>query len=270
VAGKQRTYRVYLPAALDPKKAVPLVFVHHGYTMSAKEMEEVTRYTALADREGIAVVFPNGQGGPDSTAAPWNVGANVCPSFYGDVPVATGDDFAFLDAIRAEMAQDQCVDNAHVYVSGFSMGGYFAHHAGCMRQDFRAVAPHSGGTHALSSCSVARKPIIMFHGDADDVIPSGCEDPNATDTPVGFTPSAKAWAVRNGCSSTVRTETVAKGTCTYYEGCPADGQVAICVLKGMGHCWAGGASDGSSWSNGCPEWASATELEWKFFKTYAW
>jgi polyhydroxybutyrate depolymerase len=191
----------------------------------------------------------------------------VCPSVLGDPPSASGDDFAFLDAIRADVANDQCVDSAHVYLTGFSMGGYFAHHAGCMRSDLRAVAPHSGGTHELSSCPVTRKPIIIFHGDADDVIPDGCDDPNATDTPDGFTPSATAWAKRNGCATTTTTVQVERGTCRYYDGCPPDGQVALCVLRGMAHCWAGGATESSE--NGCPGWANATELEWQFFKQYA-
>ena len=267
VAGLARTYGIYLPASLDPKKPVPLVFVHHGFTMSGAEMQAITTYTALADSEGFALAFPDGQGGPDSTDAPWNVGDNTCPSLYGDVPVAKGDDFAFLDAMEADVLQDQCLDRQHVYVAGFSMGAYFAHHTACMRSDIRAVAAHSGGTHDLTSCPVARKPIILFHGDADDVIPVGCDDPNAKNTPAGFTPSATAWAAHNGCANTVHTVSVEKGTCSYYDNCPEGGQVAICVLSGMGHCWAGGAPD--ALGDSCPGWASATQLEWEFFKTYA-
>lgn len=268
VDGKKRTYEVYLPASLASTKAAPLVFVHHGFTMSGREMRDITGYPALADQEGIALVFPDGQGGPDSTDAPWNVGANACPSLWGDVPVATGDDFAFQDAIKADLLSDQCVDDAHVFVTGFSMGGYFAHHTGCMRSDIRAVAPHSGGTHDLAACPVAKKPIIIFHGDADDVIAAGCDVPYAKDTPAGFTPSASAWAAHNGCAQTTHTTSVEKGTCTYYDGCPKDAQVAICVMKGMGHCWAGGVPDAVG--DSCPGWASATQLEWDFFETYAW
>src|SRR6185295_16995528 len=100
-----------------------------------------------------------------------NVGAGVCPSIAGAPPNATGNDFPFMDAMRADVAADQCVDPDHVFVTGFSMGGYFSHHAGCMRDDVRAVAPHSGGTHDLTGCAAPRKPIIMFHGSADPVIP---------------------------------------------------------------------------------------------------
>src|SRR5687768_13756322 len=41
-AGLDRTYLVYLPADVDPQTPIPLVFVHHGYTMSAEAMYEIT------------------------------------------------------------------------------------------------------------------------------------------------------------------------------------------------------------------------------------
>jgi polyhydroxybutyrate depolymerase len=268
VAGLNRTYLIYLPSSLDASKPVPFVFVHHGLTMSGQAMYEITQYTDLADSEGFGVAFPDGQSGPDSIDAPWNVGANTCPGSLGATVSAPGDDFAFLDAMEADVSQDQCLDAAHVFVTGFSMGGFFAHQVACMRPDIRAVAPHSSGTHDLSSCITGHKPIIIFHGDSDPIIPDGCDVPGATNTPAGFTPSATAWAARNGCAATFTTTTVEDGQCEYYDGCPADGQVAVCVLHGMGHCWAGGAADGGIFS--CPAFASATQLQWAFYKMYAW
>jgi polyhydroxybutyrate depolymerase len=260
----RRTYLVYLPAGADPATPVPLVFVHHGYTMSGRKMYDVTKYAALADAEKIAVVFPDGQGGPDTTAAPWNVGAGVCPSIIGPPPVASGDDFAFLDAMQADVAVDQCIDTQHVFVTGFSMGGYFAHHAGCRRPDIRGIAPHSGGTHDLGGCASAKKPVIIFHGTADPVIAAGCNDPAAL--PVsGVTPAADAWAAHNGCAPTTTSTSVTGGTCKKYDNCPVGGQVELCTFTAMGHCWAGGPA-----VYGCPGYADATQLEWQFWKQYAW
>lgn len=264
--GLDRTYVVYLPpgAATTP---MPLVIVHHGYTMSGQLMFDITNYAALADTEHIALAFPDGQGGPNSLGAPWNVGANVCPSTSGPPPIATGDDFALLDAIKADIAQDQCLDTDHVFVTGFSMGGYFSHHVGCMRPDIRAVAPHSGGTHDLASCVNQRRPIIMFHGKADALIAPGCQDPESFGV-LGATAAATAWAAHNGCATTFATRTIQGGHCIHYEGCPADGQVELCMFDGMGHCWAGGAASAGIYS--CPAYEAATQLEWQFFKTYAW
>ena len=49
---------------------------------------------------------------------------------------------------------------------------------------------------------------------------------------------------------------------------PDGGQVEGCILHGMSHCWAGGPADAGD--NACPGYASATALEWDFFKKYAW
>jgi len=266
IGGLNRTYLVYLPD-VDAKTPIPFVGVFHGYTMSGQNMYDATQYAALADTEHIALVFPDGEAGPGSLGAPWNVGTNVCPSIAGPPPSATGDDFAFLDAMKADVAQDQCLDESHVYVTGFSMGGYFSHHTGCMRPDIRAVAPHSGGTHDLAGCPSAHKPIIIFHGASDGVIPVGCDDP-AGNTPNGYTASAAAWAAKNGCGTTTTSMAVDNGTCITYDNCPADGQVVLCTFNNMGHCWAGGSSSGGVYS--CPGYASATQLEWAFFKQYAW
>jgi polyhydroxybutyrate depolymerase len=265
-AGLDRTYIVYLPPDADPAKPLPLVFVHHGYTMSGEIMFDITGYPALADAEGIALAFPDGQGGPNSFSAPWNVGTDLCPAAGGGAPPqASGDDFAMLDAIEADIALDQCIDTEHVFVTGFSMGGYFSHHTGCMRDDIRAVAPHSGGTHAFDSCTTQHKPVIIFHGMSDGIVPNSCDDPTVTSQP-GVTPSATAWAQKNGCGSTRTLVDVDGGSCAYYDNCPDDGQVAICTFSGMGHCWAGGKQS----VFGCASYASATALEWQFFKTHAW
>jgi polyhydroxybutyrate depolymerase len=267
IDGLRRTYLVYLPETATPTQPLPLVLVFHGYTMSGAKMHEITQYAALADQEGIAIAFPDGQNGPDSTGAPWNVGNGICPSAFGPPPIAAGDDFALIDHIKADIAEDQCIDRDHVFATGFSMGGYFSHHAGCMRSDIRAVAPHSGGTHPLDDCPVAKKPIIIFHGLADAVIPAGCNDPNAPAVG-GVTPAADAWARHNGCSTTTTERSVQGGTCYHYEGCPEGGQVELCTFDGMNHCWAGGAASAGIYS--CPSAASATTLTWDFVKQYAW
>ncbi len=266
VAGLDRSYHVYLPESASATTPLPLVIVHHGYTMSGDKMHDITDYTAIADAEGVALAFPDGQGGADSLGAPWNVGSGVCPTFAGNPPIATGDDFALLDHIKADISEDQCLDLDHLYATGFSMGGYFSHHIGCMRSDFRAVAPHSGGTHPLEDCANAMRPIMIFHGASDPLVPAGCNDPGAN--PVnGVTPAADAWATKNGCTLDTTPRTVTGGTCFHYEGCPIGGQVELCTFDGMGHCWAGGNASAGVYS--CPEKASATQLEWEFFKQYA-
>jgi poly(3-hydroxybutyrate) depolymerase len=97
-------------------------------------------------------------------------------------------------------------------------------------------------------------------------VPNSCDDPTVTSFS-GHPPSATLWATRNGCGTTTQDVAVDGGTCRYYDGCPANAQVAICTFPGMGHCWAGGIGP-SIYS--CENYASATALEWAFFKDHAW
>jgi len=281
VGSTTRTYLMYLPMSASPTTPLPFVYVFHGFTMSGQAMYDITQYNTLAESEGIALVFPDGEGGANSAGAPWNVentGQTVCGA--GAAVSASGDDFGFMDAMRTAVTQYQCIDSAHVYATGFSMGGYFSHHIGCYRSDIRAVGPGSGGTiNDLSVCSTKHVPVIIFHGTADGLISPSCDDPHtpaagaATET--GFTASATLWAQKNGCGTTYQTVNnqgtsgnKSTGQCYVYDGCPSDGQVTLCTFNGMSHEWAGGSNSSSAF--GDPNYASATQLEWNFFKKYAW
>jgi polyhydroxybutyrate depolymerase len=260
--------------------ALPFVYVFHGANQDGSNLFDMTQYSTLADSEGIAVVFPDGQGVSSATGmtslTPWNVtdnGAAICGA--GDlVSNVNAVDFAFMDAIKTDVLQDQCLDSSHTYATGFSMGGYFTHHIACDRTDIRAAAPHSGGTLAsLSTCMTTHVPIIIFHGTSDSLIAPGCDDPTSP-AQSGFPPSATLWAQKNGCKSTYTTipengSGGDDGQCLLYDGCPADGQVELCTFTNMGHAWAGAPVCPSCIGSGMG-YVSATQLEWAFFKKYAW
>jgi len=279
VGSMQRSYVAYLPQSANPSTPVPFVYVFHGASQTGSELYDMTEYAKLADTEGIAVVFPDGQGVSSATGtgvlAPWNVSDGaLCCGLGAFAANANPVDFAFLDAIKADVLQDQCLDSQHVFATGFSMGGYFSHHVGCDRPDFRAVAPHSGGTIAsLDTCKSGHMPIIIFHGDADPLIAAGCDDPTA---PVqsGFPASATLWAKKNGCQATYTTIPESgtggnNGQCYLYDGCPADGQVELCTFPTLAHAWAGAPVCQNCIGSGAG-YPSATQLEWAFFKKYAW
>jgi polyhydroxybutyrate depolymerase len=281
VDGTSRTYYAYLPSSVAATKPAPFIFVMHGATQNGNDMITITGYESVADSEGIAVAFLDGENTNSmsgaSTLDPWNVsdnGAAVCGA--GDLAnSATAKvDFDFLDAVKTDVAQDQCLDTAHVFATGFSMGGYFTHHIGCDRTDIRAIGPASGGTIAsLSGCATGHVPAIIFHGTSDPLISSGCDDPNGT-AQSGFPPTATLWAQKNGCQTTY--QTIAEngtggngGQCYLYNGCPSDGQVELCTFTNMEHAWAGATSCPGCIGSG-NGYASATQLEWSFFKKYAW
>lgn len=283
VGSVERTYLVYLPKSASATVPLPFVYLFHGAQNSGQAMFDVTQYALLAESEGIALVFPDGETGPNAPSpvpGPWNIynqGQIVCGA--GEFSSNSGDDFGFMDAMKSAVLPFQCLDTAHVFATGHSMGGYFTHHIGCYRADIRAIGPASGGTiDDLSVCTTGHVPVIIFHGTADPTISPSCSDPHGSGTGAtqsAFTASATLWAQKNGCKTTYQTipnkgasGAMATGQCYVYDGCPADGQVELCTFNGMGHDWAGGSSGTSNF--GAPDYASATQLEWAFFKAHAW
>jgi poly(3-hydroxybutyrate) depolymerase len=263
-ANLSRTFVLYESSKLDAKKPAPLVIVPHGFTMSGEAMFTITGYDKVADSDGLVVAYPDGQGGTNPLSSPWYVGGDVCG--LGAFVAATEDvDQAFMDEIIKFVDADQCVDRNHIYMTGFSMGGYFSNETACINTTFRATGPHSGGTHDLSGCANKHKPIIIFHFKSDSLISYDC----------GVDARDK-WVAHNGCNATgPDVVTVKGGSCEYYKSCPADGQVAFCSFDEpsdgggellTGHAWSGGTADPFA----IPQTESATALGWGFFKKYAW
>jgi polyhydroxybutyrate depolymerase len=263
--GARRSFIYYAPKGLDPNTPVPLLIVPHGTNMSGQGMFDITQYAAIADREKFVAIFPDGIDGPGSFA-PWNVGSGVCG--LGAFVVGGGNDQAFVDAMIAFAEQDQCIDSRHIFMTGFSMGGYFSHETGCVSSKIAAIAPHSGGTHDLSRCPAKPKPAILFHFTSDSLIGYECGS-GARDELVK----------RNGCSASgPEVVPVKGGKCEYYKGCSA-GQVTFCSFDpparaddGLpsGHGWSGGSKAGAESFGAISNTESASELGWAFFKKYAW
>jgi polyhydroxybutyrate depolymerase len=263
--GARRSFIYYAPRGLDPNTPVPLLIVPHGTNMSGQGMFDITQYAAIADREKFVAIFPDGIDGPGSFA-PWNVGSGVCG--LGAFVVGAGNDQAFVDAMIAFAEQDQCIDSRHIFMTGFSMGGYFSHETACVSSKIAAIAPHSGGTHDLSRCPAKPKPAILFHFTSDSLIGYECGS------------AARDQLVkRNGCSASgPELVPVKGGKCEYYKGCSA-GQVALCSFDppasaddGLpsGHGWSGGSKAGAESFGAISTTESASELGWAFFKKHAW
>jgi len=263
--GLNRTFIYYAPQNLDPNQPAPLVIVPHGYTMNDQQMFDITQYAALADREGFVVAFPDA--GPGVGLGPWNVGQGICGN--GQFVTGLNDDQAFVDAMIDFADRDRCVDREHVFMNGFSMGGYFSNESACVNPKIKGVAPHSGGTHNLNRCLDRKVPVLVLHFQPDTLIGYNCG-----------VDARNKWAERNGCTlQDPEIEQLQNGRCEYYRDCAEGGQVAMCTFQNglfgggellRGHGWAGGSKAGSGDLFSIPGPSSATELSWSFFKKYAW
>ena len=77
-----RTYRLRLPRAYDPRRPAPLVLAFHGFKNVAAEEEQYVGLSALTDTEYFAVAYPEGADGclAQLSWRSWNAGGCSQPN----------------------------------------------------------------------------------------------------------------------------------------------------------------------------------------------
>jgi poly(3-hydroxybutyrate) depolymerase len=115
-----RVYRVWLPAGYDPKRPYRTIFLGHG----------------CGDNNGCSACGPAGTPFPGlETVADAILVAMVAEGSCFDNGNGTNSspELVYFDQILKEVAADYCVDQARVFVGGFSSGAWVTHLIGCAR-----------------------------------------------------------------------------------------------------------------------------------------
>jgi polyhydroxybutyrate depolymerase len=259
---------LYLPSGRHPG-GVPLVFLLHGSGSSGgAELHnpDVNGHTIedLADRNGFAVVAPNGaipfNPAPGISGFAWNipgvplVGTTIYP------PADTRNDVQFLSHVIDRVASVACVDRSRVYATGTSGGGRMASQLACdLPNRIAAVGPVSGVRFPLASdtpgktisCAVGRSfPVVALDGVNDpinvfSVTPPADQSalPAKISPPVpgsSWTYSAEAavdrWVVNNGCKVTPAVTAVTPNIDRIsYTRCRSGADVVLYKFKNSGH-----------------------------------
>lgn len=245
----QRQYKLYVPAVYN-SEPLPLIVMLHGCTQNADDFAAGTRMNEMAERHGFIVVYPN-----QSQAA----NHSGCWNWFkpADQQRDQGEPSLIAGITREVMARYR-VDPARVYVAGLSAGGAMAdimlktspdlYAAACVHSGLpcgsakdlpSALAAMKGGkVHRHRSSVEPRRPLIVFHGDADTTVhPS-----NATALVAGFGAGA----------TTLSPPSQAAGTASGHRGYTVQRLVAAngveaeyWSIHGAGHAWAGGSQRGT-------------------------
>lgn len=230
VGTTKRSFDLHVPPTYDPAKAMPLVFVFHGYTMTAASIAAASKFVASADAHGMIVAFPTGLNGG------FNAGECCGASVTQKV-----DDLGFTRAMISSITKDYCVDPKRVYSTGFSNGGFMSYYLACeMSETFAAVASVAGTLGVPPADCKPKRPISLFHvhGTGDLVVPylGGGVGANRS-----VAASVEAFRTFDSCP-------VGDGTTVYVKGdvscdkwaCAAGTHVELCSVTGGGHQWPGG------------------------------
>jgi polyhydroxybutyrate depolymerase len=228
--GASRSFYVRVPTSYDASSPLPVVFVFHGFTQTAEQIETVSKMTPAAEARGYLVVYAQGLG------TSWNAGG-CC----GSSSTFSVDDVGFVGAMIDDLSTKLCLDPKRIHACGFSNGAMLSHRLGCEAADRIASFGAVSGTMAISDCTPSRPTAVMHqHGTSDFVVPYDGFFIGADTVPE----TIDGWVARNGCTTESVTFDEGDATCVTHGGCTAGADVTLCTLEGGGHQWPGGESAG--------------------------
>ncbi len=243
VGGQERKFNLFAPSGL---KQAPLIITLHGHGQSAKQIETLSGWNAVAAANGAVVVYPLARG------ARWRI--------FGD----TSPDVEFLLALIDHLSSEDLVNPALVFVNGYSGGAQMSWRFACEVPN-RVVAAGFVAGAAPNGCGLGRKPpVIMFHGEKDLSLPYKNERRTLPIPELG-----RAWAARAGCDPQESVERLsdaprlAEGVRLHRWVCDPDAPVELFSFKRGGHDWPGDEHNTGSRS------VDATAFMWDFFRAHA-
>jgi polyhydroxybutyrate depolymerase len=241
-AGRERTYRLFVPPSYDGRAALPLVLDLHGSGGTAERQAGNSRFEALAASQGLAVASLQAV----AEGNRWNVPATA------DRP----DDVQYVADVIDHVAARVCTDFKRVYATGFSGGARMSSLLACrLSNRIAAIAPMAG-LRWPGPCAGRAIPVLSVHGLAD---PQNTYDGHVESRGAEWlesVPDALAgWAKHNGCDGEAVLEDPPGPLSTLsYRGCNAE--VRLVRVDGLVHSWARNELD-------------ATAAAWEFFKSHS-
>lgn len=163
--GRQRHYRLYVPASASTGGDVPLLLALHGGLGTSEQFAINSGFDGLAESNRFIVVYPDGVGAlPNGSGAQtWNGGYCCGAAARLDV-----DDVTFIRLLLDEIERRQPIDTARVYAAGHSNGAIMAYRLACELSDHIVAIGVQAGSLGVDRC-VPSTPVSVFHlhGTAD-------------------------------------------------------------------------------------------------------
>jgi polyhydroxybutyrate depolymerase len=274
-SGDTGVYIRHLPPSYTGRQPLPLVLDLHGYSETAAIQVSVSALGPYGDTHHFITLTPQ----TDGPVPLWNTDLK-------------GKDVAFLGALLDTAEQSLCIDEARIFVTGYSNGAFMTSALACAFSDRIAAAAPIAGIQEIKGCSFRRPvPVVAFHGTADPFVPyDGSVGPAALKLPApdgsgktlgqlgsgapkkgpSIPDATAAWAKRNGCSANPTSKAVASDVTLISYSCPSDAPVELYRVTGGGHAWPGSRLDAAlSKVIGRVTFSiNANDIMWAFFMAH--
>lgn len=271
IDGVERTYLVHLPAGYDQSRHYPAVVLLHGTNQQADDMERLTNFNALADKDSVIAVYANSEHGR------WNFGAIEpqrtyprrgpygrpgwgYPRYPGPPPQRPreqggrrqnrADDVDFFNSMIDKLSNKFAVDTSRIYFVGLSEGGMMTMKLGCNLDDrIAAIATVGAAMPKTMVCAPSRPlPVFMIAGTSDPVVKyDGGVGKNGRVPTISVEDTAKQFAKLNRCSEKSAKSKLPEKTkggmetkVDTFESCANNADVVLYSVKGAGNTWPGG------------------------------
>jgi len=267
VDGRSRTYLLHVPSGYKALTPLPLVIAFHGFGGDGKSMAELSKLSALADKENFFVAYPDG------FERSWNHGDGARPAVKENI-----DDVKFVRTLIETLEKKLEIDNARIFATGFSNGALMTERLGCELADVLAgIAPVSGSLpkKIASSCKPA-KPVLfhLIYGVADPLSPynGGTLKSDGGDV-LSVKDTLSFWGKHNGCLSkkeeklSLQVNDGTSVTKTVYHPCTGAGTV-LYSIEGGGHAWPPSSPRLQPITGKSSKNIDATKVIWEFFKAH--
>ncbi|MBS3756504.1 MAG: prolyl oligopeptidase family serine peptidase [Desulfobacterales bacterium] len=276
INGFRRTYRVHVPPGYRAEHPLPLVVVIHGAFDTAKNMEIVSGFSELADRENFIVVYPNGMG-IFGLIQHWNAG-HCC----GKAAADGVDDVAFLETVIKDVSSRLSVDPERIYMTGFSNGGMLTHRFAAEKGHLLAaaapLAASAGGAPDANTPEWSPPvpqtliPLLVMHGTEDRHVPFAGGASENRKTERRYWPVAKTTAFWVKHNRAVQKPSInylhdQRVKVTTWKGSPKGADVVLYAIDGWGHQWPGRHFTALLDPEDPLRNFDAAEIIWHFFKT---
>jgi polyhydroxybutyrate depolymerase len=197
----ERTFMLRLPAGYDAKQRYPVVILLHGMNQDGDDMERLTQFDALADKDGVIAVYPSASHGRWNTGVHpqerrptgfgpggghhhggYGGGGGGYPGGGGGYPrggggspgggqqggesgeerrAAPADDIAFFNQMLDQIAAKSSVDASRIYIAGLSEGGFMSLRAGCAMSDRITAVVAVGAAMPKTMICLPQRPVPL-------------------------------------------------------------------------------------------------------------